>query len=204
MELGEPGGAVFLLGRQAVAGVVEDRHAEAAGAAGHRLADSAHAQQSQRLAGDADAQQVPLADAVPPAGAHQRVILVGTAGGGQEQPEGEIGGAIVQHARGVGDDHPGGAGGGDVDMIEADRAGGADAQPGRQSGDGGGVEAEGVGEQDRLRFVGLGGGDRLGRGHVVGAAVDQGVELGGGAGGDGVGQQRRDQEAGFGHGGSGG
>ena len=95
LEIGEIPGALLLLRRQAAARMIQHLHIEAARPLRHSLADPPHAQNAERLAADAHAQQVSLADPAAPARSHDRVVLVGAPRRRQQHHEGEIGGASV-------------------------------------------------------------------------------------------------------------
>jgi hypothetical protein len=145
-------------------------------------ADPPHTEDADTLAGDTHAEQLALADPVAPALAHDAVILRTSAGRGEQQHHGVVGGALVQHAGGVCHHDAAGMGGRYVDMVVAHADRGANPDSGRQSGDGSGVQRQRVGEHDR---VGLERGGRLsdlGHRHVGGALGDDGVEIGAGTG----------------------
>ena len=131
-------------GRQAVAVVVVDRTAEGAGAAGDRLTDASHADDAQPLAGDAVAEQAGRRPAGPVAGAEQLLALADPPRDAEDQRHDHVGGVVGQHARGVGHDDVPGAGGGQVDVVDAGAEVGEQLQPrpGRGNDVGGDVVAD--------------------------------------------------------------
>ncbi len=130
-------------------------------------------------------------------GPHQPLPLAGAARRGQDQQHGDLGGGDGEHVRGVADLDAAGAGGGDVDMIEADaeRADGFDTR--RQGGDGRGVEAVAGGGEDGIRA--LGAPREFGRGIDPILRVEPRLEQARGAVLHGGGQAAGDEEGGFGH-----
>ncbi len=135
--------ALFQFGRQPGTTVIQHLHVKAARPLSQCAADAAHAEDADALPGDANAQQVALADAVTPALAHDTVILGAATGRGQQQHHGMIGGAFVQHAGGIGHHHPTRPRRGNIDMVVPDAAGCADANGIGQARDGGGGRAAG-------------------------------------------------------------
>ena len=126
---------------------------------------------------DAHAQQVALADAIAPAGAHDLVVLIGAPCRRQQHHEGEVGGALGQHARRVRHHDAARLGRGDVDMVVADAAGCADADAVGQLRDRLGRQRQRVGEQKRLGAMRGCGFDDFGHRHVVLAIGHNGIEL---------------------------
>ena len=117
-----------------------DLHAEGAGPVGHRLADAAHAQDTESLAGDMHARELVGVPADPVVGAQHGRALVGATGGPQQAEQGDVGGGVGQHVGRVADGDVALGGGRDVDMLVAHREGGDHADRGRQGGDRLGVQ----------------------------------------------------------------
>jgi hypothetical protein len=96
------GGEVEAGHRRAV--VVDHPHAEARlGATGGGLADPAHADDADRLALKAHAEPLGGTEAVPVAVAQRLLGLAEPPGGRDHQPDGEVGGCVGEHVRGVRD-----------------------------------------------------------------------------------------------------
>src|SRR5262245_37817484 len=94
---GEPGVA---------AGVVDDGYPEARGATRHRGADPAVADEAERRVVDISREVVEDRPARPAALPEIALGVGGEPGGGQDEEEGEVGGRLVEHARGVADGDP--------------------------------------------------------------------------------------------------
>ena len=168
--------ALFEVGRQAAAVAVVDLHAEGPGPVGHGLADAAHAEDAQPLAGDVHAHELGRRPAHPVVGPQHGRALVGAPRGAQQAEHGDVGGGVGQHVGRVADRDAALGGRGDVDMLVADREGGDHADRGRQAGDGLGVQGIAGGAHDAVAA-----GRRLDQGGAViepVLGVEHGVEIG--------------------------
>src|SRR5262245_37736634 len=112
-------GALLAVGGKRRAIVVEHTHVEAARAAGDRLADAPHAHDAEDASARAQAEIVRHAEGLAPSLAHDRAVLRKPAAGREDQQKGEVGSAIGQHSRGVGDDKAMLAGGLHVHVVKA-------------------------------------------------------------------------------------
>ena len=142
--------ALLEVGRQAAAVAVVDLHAEGARALGHRLADAAHAQDTESLAGNVHAHELGRRPAHPVVGAEHVHALVGAAGGTQQAEHGDVGGGVGQHVGRVADDDAALGRRRHVDMFVAHREGGDHAHRGGQAGDGLGVHRVARGAHDAV------------------------------------------------------
>jgi hypothetical protein len=83
------------------------------------LADPAHADHAQRLAGDVHAEELGRLPALPLARAHDPLALARAAAGHQDQRQRDVGGGVGHGARRVRHLDAHGAGGGRVDVVVA-------------------------------------------------------------------------------------
>jgi len=137
--------------------VVVDLQAERPGAAGDRLADPAHADDSQPLAGDTAAHHPGGRPAVEVSGLGDVGAFDDPAGHGHDQRHGQVSGVLGEDARGVGDGDAARVGGGDVDVIDARPEIGDQLQPG-----------PGLFQQLGVEPVGNGGGEHVATAHRIG------------------------------------
>ena len=110
--------------------VVDDAHAERPGATSHAAPDATETHDAQRGATDVVPEQHVDRPAGKGAAADETVGLEQPAAGRHQQGEGEIGGGVVEDSGRVGDHDAVPGGGGDVDVVVADRHVGDDLEPG--------------------------------------------------------------------------
>ena len=130
-RVGVEGRPLLLLRREATAVVVVDGHVEAPRPPGEGLADPAHAEDPEALAGHVGAEHEQGVPAVPGAAPHEAVPLRAAAGGREDAQHRGVGGRVGEDVRGVRDHDPDVAGGGDVDVLVPDRVGRDDAERAR-------------------------------------------------------------------------
>ena len=163
---GSPFSSGFALdvGVDALAVVIVDGEAEAAGPHGQRLADAAHADDAQPLALQAATQHRGRAPAGPLAAAHQPLAGAHAARGGQHQRHRHVGGVLGQHARGIGDRDAAGFREIQVDVIDAGAERSDELQPGTGLAQHAAVDAIGDGRHQNVgglyRLHELGGRER--------------------------------------------
>ena len=151
-------------------GVVGDHvHAERREALGDEHADAAEADDADGLLVELDAG---VLRALPLAVAQRGVGRADVARGGEQQADGELGGADDVGGRRVHDHHAGLGGGLDVDVVEADPGAGDDLEP-RGRGERLGVDLGGGADQDRVDVDDRG--EQLG---AVGAVAVADLEVG--------------------------
>ncbi len=148
VEIGIPGRAElgFEHVGQPMPVVIMDGEAEGAGAARHRLAYAAHADNAERLAADAMAEHAAWAPAGPLSRTHQLLALGEAARHRDDERHGHVGGVLGEHAGRVGHDDVAGSCCRERDMVHARAVIGDELQP-----------LAGARDQRRVEIVGDGG-----------------------------------------------
>ncbi len=154
--------ALLEVGRQPAAVGIVDLHAEGARPVGGRLADAAHAEDTESLAGNVGAHELRRRPADPVVGPQHGRAFVRAARGAQQAEHRDVGGGVGQHVRRVADHDVALGRGGHVDMLVADREGGDHADRGGQGGDRRGVQRVAGGAHDAVEAF-----RRLGQGRAV-------------------------------------
>ena len=103
--------------------MVVDVHVEAARPPGEGLADPAHAEDPEALAGDVDAEHEHRVPPVPAAAPHESVALRSPPGRREDAEHRGVRGRVGKDVGGVRDHDPDAPGGRDVDVLESDREG---------------------------------------------------------------------------------
>jgi len=116
------------IGRQPLAIVVVNLHIKTAGTSGQDAPYPSHAQDSQALAGQLDAQAAGRAPVRPGCGADLLFARMRPPGSGDQQQHGDLCRRIIEYIRSVGNQDTARSGGIQIDVVIADRktADGAD------------------------------------------------------------------------------
>lgn len=177
MERREVCGALFKLRRQTPGLMVEHGHIETPSPPRDCTADPAQPKDSETLAAETNTKQIALAKATAPALAHDAVILASAPGGAKQHHEGKVGGTVGKHTRRVRHNQAVCFGRRDIDVVVTDGTGRADADGRGEAGNDVRAQRERMGKHDGFSAVGCGRLDDLIGGHVIGALVNQGIEL---------------------------
>ena len=158
----------------ALAVVIVDRKAEAAGATGQRLADAPHADNAHTLALQAGAQHRRRAPAGPLARTHQPLALADAPCRGKHQGHRHVGGVLGENPRGIGDCDAALTRGIEVDVIDAGTERSDELQPRASLRQQPAVDAVGHGRHQHIgSFHRL---DELGRRKRLVLGVEAGIE----------------------------
>ncbi len=103
--------------------MIDDLHVKAPRPLSHGLTNPSHTEDTKGLSGDADAQQVALANAITPTLAHDPIVLKSPPSGGKQHHKRVVGGAFRQNAGGVRHDQITLSRSSNVDVIETDATG---------------------------------------------------------------------------------